>query len=140
MKFNIVAAAILTGCIFAFNQNASAQTKPKTVTKAVAAAKTPITTTQEVEDGKALIAKSDCLACHHLENKLVGPTYTSVSQKYVLNQANITNLSQKVIAGGSGVWGTVPMPPHAALSAADASKMVKYILSLNPKNLAMIAK
>lgn len=140
MKFNFIACFVLTSCIFTFNQNVSAQTKPKTVAKVIPAAKTMVATAQEIEEGKIMISKSDCLACHHPENKLVGPSYTSVSEKYMLNQANVNSLLQKIITGGSGVWGTVPMPPHVALSAADANKMVKYILSLNPKNLSVVAK
>lgn len=130
MKINFIVSLVLTSCVFVFNRDVSAQSKPKTVVKTISTAKMPIATAQEVEEGKVLISKSDCLACHHLENKLVGPSYTSVAEKYMLNKANVNTLTQKIISGGSGVWGTVPMPPHTALSADDATKMVKYILSL----------
>lgn len=133
MKPKLISALVLTFSIAA-SHFVSAQTKPKTVKKPVATvAKQPLATPQDMEEGKMLISKSDCLACHHLENKLVGPSYNSVSEKYALNPANVTALSQKIINGGSGVWGTVPMPPHPAISPADAGKIVKYILALNQK-------
>ena len=144
MNFKLVYASALT-IVIACNFKASAQTKKTTankkpVTTASSKVKPAIATAQEIEEGKMLMAKSDCMACHHIENKLVGPSYTSVSEKYVLTQVNITSLSQKIISGGSGVWGTIPMPPHTALSATDAGKLVKYILTLNPKNLAVVSK
>ena len=133
MKLKFISSSIII-VVFAFNYKASAQAKPKMIKKpvkaAVAAVKTPIATAQEIEEGKAIMAKSDCMACHAIENKLVGPSYNSVSQKYLLDPASINRLSQKIINGGNGVWGTVPMPPHPAVSMADAEKMVKYILSL----------
>jgi cytochrome c len=134
MKPKLISALVLTVSIAA-NHFASAQTKPKTVKKTlIAAAKPPIVTPQDMEEGKMLISKFDCLACHHLENKLVGPSYNNVSEKYPLNPATIATLSQKIINGGSGVWGTIPMPPHPAIAPADAGKMVKYILSLKSQN------
>ncbi|WP_228085019.1 c-type cytochrome [Mucilaginibacter sp. JRF] len=84
----------------------------------------------DIAAGKALIAKSDCLACHKVDTKLVGPAYIDVAKKYPATPANYATLAKKVIDGGSGVWGQIPMSPHATLAAADADKMVKYILSL----------
>lgn len=85
---------------------------------------------KDVEAGKLLISKSDCFACHKPDGKLVGPSYADIAKKYTATEANITQLSGKVIKGGSGVWGTVPMAGHPNVSQADAKKMVKYILSL----------
>ncbi len=80
------------------------------------------------KDGKALIAGSDCLACHTETNKLVGPSYAEVAKKY--KEADIAHLVKKIIDGGSGVWGEIPMPPHAALAHDDVEAMVKYILTI----------
>ncbi|HRP56910.1 c-type cytochrome [Agriterribacter sp.] len=80
------------------------------------------------KDGKALIAGSDCLACHQETNKLVGPSYAEVAKKY--KEADIPKLVKKIIDGGSGVWGEIPMPPHASLAHDDAEAMVKYILTI----------
>jgi len=108
---------------------ASAQAKKKTAAKkkpATAVAKAPppppFATDAEIADGKALIAKSDCLACHKTEDKLVGPAYTAVATKYPHDQNSVNTLTDKVISGGSGVWGPVPMAPHPAISKADAIK------------------
>lgn len=81
--------------------------------------------------GLALVASSDCLTCHKVTEKVTGPAYADVAAKYA-NAADttITRLAQKIIKGGSGDWGTVPMTPHSNLSEEDAIKMVKYILLL----------
>jgi len=91
----------------------------------------PIASAQDIADGKALLSKSDCLACHKLDQKLVGPAYLDVAKKYPATEASVTLLCNKVLNGGAGVWGEVAMAPHPALPAADAKKMVQYILSLN---------
>ncbi|SIT95571.1 cytochrome c [Epilithonimonas bovis DSM 19482] len=80
------------------------------------------------DEGKALVEGADCLSCHKVDSKLVGPSYQDVAAKYT--DADIDHLAQKVIDGGKGVWGDVPMTPHAGLSKENAQKMVKYILSL----------
>jgi cytochrome c len=82
------------------------------------------------EKGKELIAKSDCLSCHKEKEKLVGPAYADVSKKYKATEDNINKLAEKVIKGGAGVWGQIPMTPHPNLSKEDASEMVKYVLSI----------
>ena len=82
------------------------------------------------EKGQQLISKSDCLACHKVNEKLVGPAYTAVAIKYDDTDANLTYLANKIISGGAGVWGEIPMTPHPAISTADAKEMARYILSL----------
>lgn len=84
---------------------------------------------KDIEAGKALIAKSDCFACHKPDGKLVGPSYIEIAKKYAATDANVTLLSGKVIKGGSGNWGQIPMAAHPKVSQPDAKKMVKYILS-----------
>lgn len=84
----------------------------------------------DIAAGKDLVSKSDCLTCHRLDVKLVGPAYMDVAKKYPATEANYTMLANKVIAGGAGNWGQIPMSPHPALSVADAKKMVKYVLSV----------
>jgi cytochrome c len=81
-------------------------------------------------NGAKLIAGSDCLSCHKDNEKVVGPAYTAVAEKYPDTEANISMLTGKIIKGGSGNWGAVPMTPHPGLSEADAREMTKYILSL----------
>lgn len=78
--------------------------------------------------GKQLIAKSDCLGCHNETQKIVGPAYVDVAEKYTAS--DLDYLADKIIKGGSGVWGDVPMTAHATLSKEDATQMAQYILSL----------
>ncbi|RCH54895.1 cytochrome c class I [Mucilaginibacter hurinus] len=104
---------------------AQAQTKKKA--QAAAGAKA---SPADIAAGKELLSTSDCLACHKVDVKLVGPAYIDVAKKYPANEANYNKLAKKIIAGGAGAWGDIPMSPHPALSMADAKKMVKYILSV----------
>lgn len=85
---------------------------------------------KKFEKGSNLIIKSDCLTCHKIKEKNVGPAYVAIAEKYPPTAENISYLSSKIIKGGKGVWGEVPMLPHASLSEADAKEMVQYILSL----------
>ncbi len=84
----------------------------------------------DYEKGLTLVAKSDCLTCHKVSEKLTGPSYKDVAAKYENTEENITMLANKIIKGGQGVWGAIPMTPHATLSEDDAKQMVKYILLL----------
>lgn len=80
--------------------------------------------------GAKLIASSDCLTCHKVDSKVIGPAYQDVAAKYPATQANIDTLVNKVIKGGKGNWGDVPMAAHPQLKKEDVTEMVKYILSL----------
>ena len=84
----------------------------------------------DYEKGLNLIAKSDCFTCHKLRDASVGPAYGLVAAKYENTEANRELLVGKIIAGGQGVWGQVPMTGHPNLSKEDALAMVKYILLL----------
>ena len=82
----------------------------------------------EFQKGANLIAANDCLSCHKVNEKIVGPSYLDVAEKYTV--ADIDMLAATIINGGQGHWGEIPMTPHADLKADDAKEMVKYILSL----------
>lgn len=84
-----------------------------------------------IKQGQALVDASDCKTCHHATNKLIGPPHAEVAKKYEFTQANVTYLAGKIINGGSGVWGEIPMVPHVDMSQADAEKMAIYVLSLD---------
>lgn len=81
-------------------------------------------------EGKALLTKNDCLTCHIEQEKLVGPAYKDVAAKYAGQEGAVNMLVDKVINGGSGVWGDVAMAAHPNLSRSDAEKMVNYILTV----------
>lgn len=92
----------------------------------------PAATTEDAASGKheglALIEGADCLTCHKMDTKVVGPSYQDVANKYT--DADIDMLAQKIIDGGKGNWGEIPMTPHAGMSKETAKKMVEYILTL----------
>lgn len=107
-----------------------AEEKPADKPAAAPAQAKPAATAGNFEKGKALLSKSDCLACHKVDQKVVGPAYQDVAKKYEANEKNIAYLANKIIKGGAGAWGDVPMSPHPTLSQGDAREMAKYILSL----------
>jgi cytochrome c len=83
----------------------------------------------DAEKAKALAQSKNCLACHAVDKKLVGPAYTEVSKKYKGNKDAEAMLIKKVINGGGGVWGTIPMPPNP-VKEDEAKTLVDWILSL----------
>jgi cytochrome c len=89
-------------------------------------------TQADYDKGLQLIAGSDCLTCHQINQKSPGggPPYVEVAKKYEATDDNIKMLAGKIITGGSGVWGTIPMTPHDGLPEEDAKTMVKYIMTL----------
>lgn len=82
-------------------------------------------------EGEIIMKKLDCATCHKIDKKVIGPSYLDIAKKYPTNDKNISYLSDKIIKGGSGVWGAIPMAPHSALKKDDAKKIAKYILSLS---------
>ena len=85
------------------------------------------------QKGKILVASSDCLTCHEINGTAIGPSYTAIANKYDNTDANVTMLSQKIIAGGSGHWGATPMAMHPDITQDNAKTMVRYILLLRTK-------
>jgi cytochrome c len=85
--------------------------------------------------GLELIGASDCTTCHRLQQdgagSQIGPAYSEVAKKYApAADTTVDRLVKKIISGGTGVWGALPMTAHPALAEADVKEMVKYILSL----------
>lgn len=76
-----------------------------------------------------LAKKSNCMSCHQVDKKLVGPSYKDVAAKYKGDADAVKKLAEKVKKGGKGVWGEVPMPPNAAVKDADIETLVKWILA-----------
>ena len=79
---------------------------------------------------QALMKKDNCATCHSVDKKLIGPAYQDVAAKYKGDKDAVAKLSKKVKEGGSGVWGTIPMPPNSATSDADIKELVTWILTL----------
>jgi cytochrome c len=76
-----------------------------------------------------LAKAKNCMACHAVASKLVGPSYKDVAAKYAGQKDAEDKLTQKVLKGGSGVWGAIPMPANAQVSEAEARTLVKWVLS-----------
>ncbi len=85
-------------------------------------------TTPALADMQLATAKN-CMACHAVDKKLVGPSYKDVAAKYAGQADAVEKLSLKVIKGGSGVWCPVPMPANTQVSADEAKKLVAWILT-----------
>jgi len=76
-----------------------------------------------------LAKKSNCMACHTVDKKLVGPSYQEVAKKYAGQKDAVKILSARVKAGSTGIWGQVPMPPNPAVKDADIQILVRWILA-----------
>lgn len=118
-------SAIITAC-----GNETEKKEPSTTETAPTAPANDLSSNPDYAKGLALVGQSDCLTCHKISDKLIGPSYKDVAAKYEATEANIAMLAGKIIKGGKGVWGEVPMTPHPQISEADAKQMVKYILLL----------
>ncbi len=81
------------------------------------------------DDPAALAKSKNCMSCHAVATKLVGPAYKDVAAKYAGQKGAEDKLVQKVMKGGSGVWGSVPMPANPQVSEAEAHELVKWVLS-----------
>lgn len=97
-----------------------------------AAASEDLSQNPDYKAGLALISQPEklCLTCHKIDEKLTGPAYRDVANKYENTAANIKMLAEKVVKGGVGVWGEVIMPPNSNLTQQEAETIVKYILLL----------
>lgn len=78
---------------------------------------------------QALAQKKNCMACHAVEKKVVGPAYKDVAKKYASQNAE-AKLATKIKQGGSGVWGAIPMPANPQVSDAEAKQLAAWVLSL----------
>jgi cytochrome c len=78
---------------------------------------------------QALATAKNCMACHAVDKKLVGPSYKDVATKYASDKGAVDKLATKILKGGSGVWGAVPMPANAQVSEAEAKKLAAWVLT-----------
>ena len=77
----------------------------------------------------ALATSKNCMACHAVDKKLVGPSYKDVAAKYAGQKDAVDKLAAKIIKGGAGVWGPVPMPANAQVNDADAKKLAAWVMT-----------
>lgn len=128
MKNHLAAIAFISLTVSCNNSGNSNNTSASSNNNTVQA--TDVSENPDYQKGLELIAKSDCLTCHKVDEKLIGPSYRDIANKYESKEANIKMLSEKIVKGGSGVWGDVPMAAHPQITEQDAVQMVKYIMLL----------
>src|SRR5688572_16289363 len=78
---------------------------------------------------QALATAKNCMACHAADKKLVGPSYKDVAAKYAGQKDAVDKLAVKIMKGGSGVWGPVPMPANAQVNDAEAKKLAAWVMT-----------
>ena len=79
---------------------------------------------------EALAKAKNCLACHAVDKKLVRPSYKDVAAKYAKDKGSVDLLAAKIMKGGSGVWGPVPMPANPQVNEAEAKKLATWVLTV----------
>ena len=77
-----------------------------------------------------LAQKKNCMACHAVDKKVVGPAYKDVAAKYAGQKDAADKLADKIVKGGSGVWGPVPMPANTQVTPAEAKQLAQWVLTL----------
>jgi cytochrome c len=115
--FMMMVVASLTSC----GGGGSTEEKPKVV---------DITEDPVYKKGVEIVAASDCFTCHKIEEKNIGPAWRDVAAKYAGQDTAVKYLAHKIINGGSGVWGQVPMAAHPTFTQEDAETVAKYVLML----------
>ncbi len=101
----------------------------RTLTLALAAAGSLLAAAPARAD-EALAKKHNCLVCHQVDKKSVGPSYKDIAKKYKGQPGIEAKLAEKVKKGGSGVWGQVPMAPNPTVSDADLKTLVAWVLTM----------
>ena len=79
---------------------------------------------------QALATAKNCMACHALDKKLVGPSYKDVAAKYAGDKSAVDKLASKIQKGGAGAWGPVPMPANTQVNDAEAKKLAAWVLTI----------
>jgi len=79
---------------------------------------------------QALATSKNCMACHALDKKLVGPSYKDVAAKYAGDKSAVDKLASKIQKGGAGAWGPVPMPANTQVNDAEAKKLAAWVLTI----------
>jgi len=134
LKKMLALSFIASVCFACGNNDTNKQTTAdKKVDAQAKPAQEDLSKNADYQKGLTLLAGQDCLTCHKVDETSTGPAYRDVANKYTNDEATLTMLANKIIKGGTGNWGQVPMTPHPALSENDAKQIVKYILLLKNK-------
>ena len=126
MKKIIISIAVMA--LFVACGGNDSKEKKETETEPAKTETTDITQHPDYQNGLAIEAKLDCATCHRVEEKVQGPSYREIANKYAGSDTAIDYLAKKIIKGGGGVWGEIMMAPHPSLSEEDAKTLARYIL------------
>jgi cytochrome c len=135
-KISFVTTLFIAVALYACNNNETNSANTTTVeptNTTPPSAEDAFANNPDYQNGLAIIGKSDCLTCHKIEETSTGPAYRDIANKYPNDKATIAMLAQKIIKGGSGVWGQVPMAAHPALTVAEAEQLAKYVMLFKNK-------
>lgn len=86
----------------------------------------------QASDGESLLKDNGCLSCHAKAEKIVGPSYLSVADKYRGDKDAVAALVQSIQNGSKGKWGRIPMPAHGSMSQDDLKTVARYVLGMKP--------
>jgi len=120
MKKTFIMIATM-GLLSACGGGGASEEKPKVV---------DITEDPDYKKGVEIVSNSDCFTCHKIDEKNIGPAWRDVANKYAGQDTAVKYLAAKIIAGGSGVWGQVPMAAHPTFTQEEAETVAKYVLLL----------
>jgi cytochrome c len=133
----IITICLLTAGMYACNSGSNesktdtkADEKTGEKTEVKETAKADPTDSPDFQKGLELVNNNDCKTCHKVDEKLIGPAFRDIANKYPNNPATLDTLAHKIIKGGQGNWGSIPMAAHDKLSVADATALAKYVLLL----------
>lgn len=122
----ITLTALITACASGPEQTATPTTDSTKKETTVDLSNNP-----DYQKGLEVAGNNDCFTCHQVDEQLTGPAYKDIANKYATAGDTIVNyLSAKIINGGSGVWGSVPMAPHPSITQEEAQALAKYVLLL----------
>jgi cytochrome c len=122
----IAALGILAAC-------GGGEKKEETKKEETPAKTDDLSSNPDYQKGVEIAGKSDCFTCHKIDEKNIGPAWRDVANKYAGQDTAVKYLAAKIIAGGAGVWGEVPMAPHPTFTQEDAEAVAKYVLLLKNK-------
>jgi len=125
----IITICLLAAGTYACN-NGGKEAKTETKAETPQIAKVDPTDSPEFQKGLDLIKNSDCATCHKIDERLIGPGFREIANRYPNTPETIDTLAHKIIKGGQGNWGSIPMAAHDNLPLEDARSLAKYVLLL----------
>ena len=127
----VFAAALFITACGGSDESSESTTETTGTTETTTTDASDLSSNPVYQAGLAIEVKQDCATCHKVDTKIIGPSYREIANRYAPAQdTTIDRLADKIISGGSGVWGPDIMTPHPNLSEADAKALVNYILLL----------